>query len=282
MIVQPLQQADRIAWLDWLSDLESVYQHVGWHPILYWLGRPVSLCLRDSHGELAATLMVCPDHLGVTWLQLFAAGNRQDAKTAWETLWPAALESLEKLSVDSVWVMTMQSWLIRFLQESGFRSTGYVVALAQSPSRHEIPADVNQGVERIREEDLPVVEEIDHAAFSPPWQLDSDALRTTYGRSVLATAYRSSGQVLGYQITVPTAKGVHLARLAVLPAHQRKGIGRRLTVHCLNYFQANGAPQVTVNTQGENSSSLRLYRTLGFKVTGERYPVFHLKVLHKR
>jgi ribosomal protein S18 acetylase RimI-like enzyme len=278
VIVQPLERADSDAWFGWLSDAESVYQHIGWHPVIHWLGRPVSLCLKKNNGALAASLLVCPDRLGVTWLQLFAAGAQPGAKSAWEILWPVALESLQTLFIDSVWVMTTQPWFTALLQGSGFRHAGNVVALAQPSSPHAIRPEGSDGVESIQEGDFTGVEEVDHAAFGIPWQLDSDALRETVARAALATLYRSADRILGYQITIPTAQGVHLARLAVHPAHQRQGIGRRLTAHLLDFFHAHGAPRVTVNTQGDNPSSLRLYRALGFKLTGENYPVFRLTI----
>jgi ribosomal protein S18 acetylase RimI-like enzyme len=35
---------------------------------------------------------------------------------------------------------------------------------------------------------------------------------------------------------------------------------------------------LTVNTQSDNSASLALYRKIGFRETGERYPVYQLQV----
>jgi ribosomal-protein-alanine N-acetyltransferase len=275
VIVHPLQRSDADAWLAWLSGAEYVYQHVGWHPIAHWVGRPVSLCLRNKDQTLAASLLVCPDRLGTAWLQAFAARTRPGAAAAWAVLWPGMEEALKSSSIDGVWVMTTQPWFAALLRDGGFRPAGNVVALAQSgPPPAGRPGD-NDGVEAIRDADLAAVEELDHAAFSIPWRMDSDALRETVARAALAAVYRSGSRILGYQITVPTAQGVHLARLAVLPASQRQGIGRRLTAHLLGYFHLRGAPRVTVNTQSDNPASLRLYRALGFKLTGEKYPVFH-------
>lgn len=274
MIVQNLEPSRRNRWLHWLSNAESVYQHVGWHPVAYWLGRPVSLCLQKSDGTETASLLVCPDRFDVAWLHLFAADAFPGAQMAWELLWPAASETLRAIGVDRVWVMTTQSWFAALVRESGFQYAGHVVALMQTPALNPDAAGNDGRVVPIREADLPAIEILDHAAFGIPWQMDSDALRETRNRSILATAFRSEGRILGYQMTVPTAQGVHLARLAVDPSRQRQGIGRLLTAHLLRYFGQRGAPRVTVNTQAENESSLRLYRSLGFQPMGDDYPVY--------
>ena len=68
--------------------------------------------------------------------------------------------------------------------------------------------------------------------------------------------------------------GGHLARLAVRPDAQRKGIGTALVRDMLWQFERRGAERVTVNTQEDNQASLTLYQKAGFELTGESYPVF--------
>jgi ribosomal protein S18 acetylase RimI-like enzyme len=264
----------RTSWLRWLSGIEILYQHVGWHPVSYWAGRPVSLCLEKTNGALAASLLVCPDQLGVAWLQLFAAEVNPGARSAWERLWPSAMEALRPLGVDRVWVMTTQSWFAALLLASGFRISGHVVALMYCVGARPEGDASAEHILPVREADLAEIESLDQAAFPVPWQLDTPAVRETRLRSALATLYRVDGRVLGYQMAVPTAQGVHLARLAVHPDHRRRGIGRALVTHLLGYFSQQGAPRVTVNTQDDNAASLRLYRGLGFQPTGDSYPVY--------
>jgi ribosomal-protein-alanine N-acetyltransferase len=68
--------------------------------------------------------------------------------------------------------------------------------------------------------------------------------------------------------------GGHLARLAVHPEFQGRGIGHALLHDLLVRFQERGAMRVTVNTQDNNHASLRLYRKAHFHLTGESYPVY--------
>jgi len=82
------------------------------------------------------------------------------------------------------------------------------------------------------------------------------------------------GQIIGYQVSTPTTRGGHLARLATLPQFQGQGIGYALVRDALSRFTQRGAQTITVNTQKNNLSSLALYRKAGFTPTGEEYPVY--------
>lgn len=221
-------------------------------------------------------MLVSPDRLQVAWLHLFAAGNPPGPRAAWERLWPEAKTNLTRMDVPSVWVMTTQEWLIDLLTQSGFVKNGRVIAYYLRPSHPRPESGHAALVTPMQESDLPEVERLDHAAFSPPWQMDSEALKETWKQSILATILRREGQIAGYLMASHTAHGVHLTRVAVHPREQNKGLGRILITHLLNYFHHQGAPRITVNTQIENRRSQRMYRALGFVEMGESYPVFRI------
>jgi ribosomal protein S18 acetylase RimI-like enzyme len=281
-MVHLLDQTDRGRWLDWLASSGTVHQHVGWHPVAYWLGRPASLSLSKSDGSIAASLLVSPDENGVAWIHLFAADSPPGEQAAWNALWPAALNILRALPVKGIWVMTTQSWLVALLRQSGFAGAGKVVALSLQPGKTWPAVEAGGRIEPMAEADLPFVEELDCAAFYPPWQMDLAALRVTIGRSDLATVFRTGGLITGYQMAVPTSQGIHLTRLAVDPRFQGKGIGRALVTHLLNHFHGKGVPWITVNTQSENQASLRLYSAFGFRRMHEVYPVFQYRIAARR
>lgn len=225
---------------------------------------------------MAASLLASPDRLRVAWLHLFAAGNPPGTRAAWDRLWPETKTTLIRMDVPSVWVMTTEDWLIDLLSGSGFIETGRVVAYSLRPS-HLRPVSARAApITPMQESDLVEVEQLDHAAFSPPWQMDSEALQETRERSILATIFRREGKIAGYLMASHTPHGVHLTRVAVLPQEQNKGVGRLLITHLLNYLHHQGAPRITVNTQIENRRSRRLYRALGFAEMGESYPVFRI------
>jgi len=126
--------------------------------------------------------------------------------------------------------------------------------------------------------DLPAVTEVDNKSFNLLWQNSQDGLSAGLRESALASVAVFDQKVIGYQVSTATSNGGHLARLAVLPEFQRQGIGRALVVDTINQFKNNGARMVTVNTQSDNYSSLRLYQALGFRLTGEQYPVFQFTI----
>ena len=127
-------------------------------------------------------------------------------------------------------------------------------------------------------DDLEAVQRIDEAAFSPVWQNSYSALEHAYHQSAVSTVAEISGRLVGYQISTATAVGGHLARLAVDPGLQGKGIGYDLVRDVMVQFKRRGAYHVSVNTQYDNSVSLSLYRKAGFKPTGEEYPVYLLSL----
>src|SRR5262249_54518662 len=65
---------------------------------------------------------------------------------------------------------------------------------------------------------------------------------------------------------LPVGPGVvELVKLAVAPAAQRRGIGRRLTLAALEHAQALGAGKVVLVSNSKLTSAIQLYESLGFK-----------------
>lgn len=192
----------------------------------------------------------------------------------WGRLWPEAAQVLSDMGVPRAWAMTTESWMVQLLLQSGFENVGCVVAYGVRPYPSPRIGEVDAGISAMQEADLREVGELDRAAFSPPWQLDPDALGENRRRSDLAVVLRRESRIAGYLTAVRTSVGVHLSRIAVHPRHQGRGAGRRLLAYLLDFFHRQGAPIVTVNTQTENLRSQRLYREMGFSPIGGSFPVF--------
>jgi ribosomal protein S18 acetylase RimI-like enzyme len=99
-------------------------------------------------------------------------------------------------------------------------------------------------------------------------------LRLGFSQAGYASLAQIGDEVVGYQISTRSSFGVHLARLAVLPGFQGRGIGFALVQALLKQARFAGLHRVTVNTQGDNQASLALYQKMGFILTGENYTVF--------
>jgi len=110
--------------------------------------------------------------------------------------------------------------------------------------------------------------EVDAAAFSPFWRFDRAGLRealaaTPERRFRVATDRR--GSVVGYAICGAAGGRGFVQRLAVAPASQGHGTGKRLLLDGLYWLRRVGTLRVAVNTQIGNDAALALYRSVGFR-----------------
>jgi ribosomal protein S18 acetylase RimI-like enzyme len=55
---------------------------------------------------------------------------------------------------------------------------------------------------------------------------------------------------------------------------QKKGIATYILCDLIAYFAQLGIERITLNTQNNNQASLALYQKTGFRMTGEKFPVF--------
>jgi ribosomal protein S18 acetylase RimI-like enzyme len=82
------------------------------------------------------------------------------------------------------------------------------------------------------------------------------------------------GQVAGFAAlgqTVPIPSHRHVLEirgLAVDPAHQHRGVGRRLVEACVAQARQQGARKLTLRVLGFNDRARRLYESCGFYVEG--------------
>jgi ribosomal protein S18 acetylase RimI-like enzyme len=124
--------------------------------------------------------------------------------------------------------------------------------------------------------DLSEITKIDNTAFDMMWRNSRSSIEKALDLSAYATVAEVLKEVVGYQISTANSAGGHLARLAVLPSIQGRGIGFALVQDLLSQFNRWGAMRVTVNTQRDNFSSLSVYNKAGFQLKKETYPVYHI------
>lgn len=191
-----------------------------------------------------------------------------------------------------LFVITDQGWLLSNLREAGFvqydeiwfyeRTRRSVVAISQ-------PAILRPA----QESDLPCLARLDAATFDPLWHMGTAALRQLYCGCRFEAAYlelsqgqRSAGHQgaaspcadpVGYTALALPARteqrSAQLVRLAVHPTVQGCGIGRQLLVASLRHAHEQGIHHMSLNTQGSNVPSQRLYESLQFRKRGHPVPV---------
>jgi ribosomal protein S18 acetylase RimI-like enzyme len=252
-----------------------VHRHLDWRPALDWIGHQPYL-IAEEKSRIVASLACPPDPPAVAWIRLFAVSADIRVEDAWDALWPEALERLSKFPASPYMAaIPMQRWFQMVLERAGFEQTHRVVMLSWEAFRGALTSNAPEvNIRPMNYDDLPEVEAVDVAAFPPVWQNSQNSLALAYGQAAVATVLEEEGRIIGYQISTPTPMGGHLARLAVHPDYQGRGLGLALVNDLLSQFQRRGAQSVTVNTQQDNRVSLSLYEKVGFHRTGEEYPVY--------
>lgn len=275
MIVRSAHPSDRPNLASLLYYEQTVYRHLDWRPLLDWLGKSPFGVIEENDAIQAA--LACPsDPPEIAWIRLFAVDSGISPQMAWKELWRFVLEqfSQEQRPVQ-VGAIALNGCFQGLLEESDFKQQNEVVVLIWKVARirHEISGSFFK-IRRMTEKDLPVVAQVDHLAFRSPWQLSENSIKAGHEQAAMATVAESEDGIVGYQISTALNDSAHLARLAVLPAYQNRGIGaalvKALQVDCVR----KGLRALTVNTQADNLASLHLYSKLNFHLTGERYPLY--------
>jgi ribosomal protein S18 acetylase RimI-like enzyme len=255
-----------------------IHRHLDWRYPLDWIGSSPFFVL-ESHGQIISALACPPDPPLVAWVRLFVTSGKKSPDESWHILWEAARLDLAGKGRFLAAVIVLQDWYNRLLVYSGFSSRQSIVMLERE-ERKPIEASLPAGfsIRPMLQYDLPAVAELDAAAFEPLWQNSLPAMEQAYPQAVLATVAEADGQILGYQLSTRNPLGAHLARLAVRPSLQGRGLGRALVADLVQQAERHGMYRLTVNTQSDNAASLALYKKTGFRESGERYPVYQLQV----
>ena len=273
MNVSTLTRRDHQPLLNFLDRQPDVHYHLDWESVEQWLQDPASIgVLAWENDRLIGAIAFTPPHGETTWLRLLALphNNRDDA---FSVMWGVAT-SLLNSQVTTAASMIHRQWVADTLAAAGFQQTDAVINLIrrQKPIRQIPPPPVR--IRRPRRWEAASVLKIDHAAFGPLWQMRGHDLREAARRASHYTVAYEDAQLVGYQLSIRYGRSLHLARLAILPEWQNRGVGRALVHDMLLDAQARDIEQVTVNTQLSNVSSQRLYEGMGFEPDGSSLPVF--------
>ena len=247
--------------LDWISSRER-------------LDAPFCYALEDE-GQIKALISCQPEDANAAWLRFFV--GQSDGKHAdyFRLLLNRALIDLKAAGVQGLYTLSFKSWQEQLFSGSAFFPHTRIITLIRLVSgdtAFEPPAGWR--LRPMTQEDLPEVEEVDHAAFSSPWQLNRASLQAAFRGCSYNTVAEQNGRIVAYQMTAASYNISHLARLAVLPNSQQHGLGSSLVQDTIREAEARGSTEISVNTQTNNASSLRLYSRFGFQQEGKLVPVF--------
>ena len=275
-LLRRAEPRDFSALSDFINSLNYSHRHLDWRDPLEWLGRqPFWLC--EENDNILAALACQAEPEEVAWVRLFAVALRTSPDRAWKQLFDRSLEDLRQLNPKPALVsLALRDWYEDLLIRNGFVHHQDIVVFLfdqQPPPAPRINPQIH--FRQMVTADLPRVAVLDHLAFEPIWRMSEDDLRYAEGKSSYCTVAELEGNIVGYTMSSSSSMYAHLARLAVDPRLQRQHLGYALVQdlldHFINQLRYWG---VTLNTQHDNHASLALYHHLGFRETGERFPVF--------
>lgn len=253
------------------------HRHLDWRSPLEWLGDALFWTVEDG-AQLTAALACPAETDGIAWVRLFVHSGYWSAENAWTVLWGAAQADIARAGGMTVAAIVQQPWFERVLQSSGFRSRQSIVTLDWSYQPWASREAEGIRIRRLTEADLPDVARVDAASFAPLWRNSQETLRRAFLQSMFATVAEDESGIVGYQLTTGSGTRAHLARLAAHPIVQGRGVGRALLGNLFSWLVNQGCLKLSVNTQSDNLTSLRLYQKMGFLRTGEAYPVYTFDV----
>jgi ribosomal-protein-alanine N-acetyltransferase len=215
---------------------------------------------------------------GIAWVRLFVYAGHWSPGNAWSMLWSTAKAEIANAGGATVAAIAMQNWFQHVLAANGFENRQQIVMLEWQYQRW-VPREA-KGIQirRMNASDLHAVMKTDNASFDPLWHNSLDTIERAYAQSLYATVAESADGIIGYQLTTGHKQRAHLARLAVHPTVQGRGVGQALLSDIFTKLTHSGISRLSVNTQSDNAVSLSLYKKMGFNRTGEEYPVYTFNV----
>jgi ribosomal-protein-alanine N-acetyltransferase len=260
--------------LGFVNGQNLAYEHLDWFPNKTRLAEQSTFCLH-SPDQLEAILSVAPETQDFAWLRFFF--SRRDGKhgSNFDLLFQHSLIWLKGQEVPHLFSLATSEWFENLLVESGFQVQNKIISLVTSQISGIAAGTPSRVLIRpMRFSDLPEIGQLDRLCFSAPWQLNQVSLERCYRSGDYVSLATVAGKPVAYQITTRFLDHLHLARLAVHPELQRRGIAKELLFDLKTHYEDSKIESISVNTQIDNLSSLGLYASLGFKPEGNLLPVY--------
>jgi ribosomal-protein-alanine N-acetyltransferase len=130
--------------------------------------------------------------------------------------------------------------------------------------------DATITIEPALRSDLPLIAELEKAAFSDPWSPASFESVMDEPAAYMAVARAATERILGYVVAWFAADEGEIANLAVREPTRRQGIGASLLDATLIEGRRRGALNMYLEVRESNDAARRLYASRGFLEIGRR------------
>ncbi|NDJ52071.1 MAG: GNAT family N-acetyltransferase [Chloroflexi bacterium] len=259
--------------------------HLDWRTMAQWMPHPDLRGLVSRQNSLIKAFMGATlhhpsphgsDQTQVAWLRFAMPANPFGVDRQLDMLWEALLSQLQADGVQRVAFLTSDRWAEAIARRWGFDRLTQIVTLVRVASDLPAAPPTPFSTIDVRRRDIEQISAVDATAFEALWQYSAETLDVAAREAATFTAISDGERFLGYQLSTRYINSAHLARLAVRPDQQGRGLGKVLVAQMLNFFAQRGIDEVTVNTQADNERSLRLYKKMGFNQKGRGVPVYIL------
>ncbi len=259
------QRQHRGALLDLISNSQWAHTHLDWYQPSQWLDQSRGQVFLAWQGEQLVGYMGLSLPIdGWCWIRLFGIRDGRMPGQITRELWEQAEAHCKQQDIAQVAILMITNWLPTYLSLQGFAYVDQVITLNYIGATLPAEKPTATTIRAAEAEDLPRINEIDQEAFQPPWRMSKSELWQAFRFSTIATVATIAGEVVGYQLSTRHEEVGHLARLAVDPAYQRRGIASILLRQLLQDLRTMRVETFSVNTQLSNPPSLYLYQEHGF------------------
>jgi ribosomal-protein-alanine N-acetyltransferase len=114
----------------------------------------------------------------------------------------------------------------------------------------------------MQQSDLDAVLEIERAANPFPWTLGNfkDCLNAGHN----AWVFHTGTKLIAYTIVQSVLDEAHLLNICVAPEHQRKGYGKQILQHVIDFARDKDAALIVLEVRNSNYRAQQLYEQFGF------------------
>lgn len=263
--------------LAWYS--QWAHKHLDWYETDQWLDGELGDVLLAWHGDqLIGYLGLSLPIDGWSWIRLLGIRDGRMPGLVLRELCEAAEARCPAFGISNIAILMIANWLPAYLRERGFSIVDDVITLSQIGKGLPAAPTVSACIQEADHRDVEGIMKIDRLAFAAPWQLAEYDVRQAIRSAASATVAALNGELIAYQLSTRQEEVGHLARLAVHPAHQRKGIASALMQKLLLEFSNWNVTELSVNTQLSNLPSQRLYERFGFFRNGNDMELWRKRV----
>lgn len=273
--IRRAEKKDASSLADLLSTSPRLHRHLDWRPPLDWLGSH-PFWLAESDNRILAAMALPPDPPGVAWMHLFACAASANIVEMWDELFPVCLADPSLPPGTIIPSLALSKWYLSLLRRAGFSHYQNIVGLEREVAAVVKDPKINPDlfIRLMDPDDIEAVAAIDQQAFEPIWQNSLAQVSESFEQAAIATVAELGDEIVGFQITTLNMFTAHLARLAVKPGHQGQKIGKNILYDLFRRCKQERLWQITVNTQNTNKASLALYQGIGFRLSGDEFPVY--------